>query len=338
MRNDGPSLSRRNGFTLIEVLAVVFLTALVLGVALDFYTDLSNANIRAAGLTRELRQATAVLDRIARDFQGTMYATVPAGADPLYHGWRFLGEEGGDLGADRVLFVTTNHRPRTSDLHRSEYAAVAYITRPAEDDTLELLRSSRPHRPENGGLELPFEDDESLLLLAEGVHEFGVTFLADDGAQTSSWDSNSLVQSNQLPRAVEISLALAPDPRSVDALDREPRTFRRIVLLPMPAIDLVALLDPLAAAGGQGVGGNDDQDGDGIPDADDPDYVPSDDDDPSLQTVGYCVNSAALANSNPTLLAIYQKNLHQPFANFANIELPDGTLLRDSAAVNPACQ
>jgi type II secretory pathway pseudopilin PulG len=335
MRHEGPSLSRLNGFTLIEVLAVVFLTALVLGVALDFYTDLSNANIRAAALTREIRHATAVLDRIARDFQGTIYTTVPAGADPLYHGWRFLGEEGGELGADRVLFVTTNHRPRASDLHRSEYAAVAYVTRQAEDDSLDLLRSSRPHRPENGGLELPFEDDESLLLLAEGVHSFGVTFLSEDGAQTSSWDSNSLVQSNQLPRAVEISLALAPNERSVDALDGKPQTFRRIVLLPMPAIDLVALLDPLAEGNG---GGDGDQDGDGVPDSEDPDFDPSDDDDDTPQTVGYCVNSSALANENPALLAIYQKNLHQPFANFANIQLPDGTLLRNSPAVNPACQ
>jgi prepilin-type N-terminal cleavage/methylation domain-containing protein len=330
-------LSRPTGFTLIEVLAVVFLTGLVLGVAVDFYTDLSNANLRAAALTRNLRHATAVLDRVARDFQGTMYAMVPAGEDPLYHGWRFLGEEGGDLGADRVLFVTTNHRPRTSDLHHSNYAAVAYITRQGEDGTLELLRSSRPHRPENGGLELPFEDDESLMLLAEGVHSFGVTFLADTGEQFSSWDSNSLVHSNQIPRAVEISLALQPDARAIDEFDEAPETFRRLVLLPMPAIDLVALLDPLAAgaAGGDGTG---DQDGDGVPDADDPDFEPASGNDTAIQTVGYCVKQSALANMNPAMKAIYEKNYLEPFANFANMRLPDGTLLRDSAAVNPACR
>jgi hypothetical protein len=329
-RRRGP---RETGFTLIEVLAVVFLTSLVLGVAVSFYTDLSNANNRAATLTRDLRHATAILDRIARDFQGTMYATVPAGEDPLYHGWRFLGEEGGDLGADRVLFVTTNHRLRTSDVHHSDYAAVAYLTRQGEDDTLELLRSSRPHRPEGGGLELPFEDDESLMLLAEGVHSFGVKFLADTGEQFSSWDSNSLVQSNQLPRAVEISLALEPDDRAGDEFDEAPEIFRRLVLLPMPAVDLVALLDPLAA-GAAGNDGTGDQDGDGIPDSDDSDLESGD----IRQTVRSCVTASALANLSPGLTAFYEKNYDQPFANFANIRLPDGTLLRDSAAVKPACR
>ena len=45
------------GFTLIEVLAVLFLTALVLGVALDFFVDLSNESAHASESTRELRRA-----------------------------------------------------------------------------------------------------------------------------------------------------------------------------------------------------------------------------------------------------------------------------------------
>jgi len=110
------------------------------------------------------------------------------------------------------------------------------------------------------------------------------------------------------------------------------------VLLPMPAVDLQALLNPLAADG-QGDDANGDQDGDGIPNSEDPDYEPPDTaGDESIQTVGYCVTAAALQNLSPALVAIYEKSFYKPFSSFANIQLPDGTTLRDSPAVKPECR
>ena len=73
---------RAAGFTLIEVLAVLFLTALVVGVALDFYVDLSNQSAHAAEVTRDIRRATSLMDRIARDLERAMMVVKPA--------WRFV--------------------------------------------------------------------------------------------------------------------------------------------------------------------------------------------------------------------------------------------------------
>ena len=97
---------RRAGFTLIEVMAVVFLTAIVFGVALDFYVDLSNQSHHASEVTREIRRATSLLDRLAQDFERALLAKTPDAVDPLAHPWLFLGESRGlGPGADRVKFV-----------------------------------------------------------------------------------------------------------------------------------------------------------------------------------------------------------------------------------------
>ena len=60
------SRASRAGFSLLEVLAVVLLTSVVIGGALNHYVDLSRASQRAMEHTRGIRRATAVLDRIAR--------------------------------------------------------------------------------------------------------------------------------------------------------------------------------------------------------------------------------------------------------------------------------
>src|SRR5262249_5474086 len=67
MRTTARDAYCRAGFTLIEVLAVLFLTALLVGTAIGFYIDLSNHSQKATDTTREVRRATTLIDRIASD-------------------------------------------------------------------------------------------------------------------------------------------------------------------------------------------------------------------------------------------------------------------------------
>ena len=100
-------------FTLIEVLAAVFLTAVVMSVAISFFVNLSDSTDAAAQKTREGRQALAVLDRVARDLEGAYLVSKPPALDPLSHPWSFIAEsELGDSASDRVRFVSRSHRPR----------------------------------------------------------------------------------------------------------------------------------------------------------------------------------------------------------------------------------
>jgi type II secretory pathway component PulJ len=239
---------RRAAFTLLEVLAVVLLTAIVLGVALAFYVDLSRASVRAADGTRSLRLATAVLDRVARDFERVVLVAKPAETDPLDHPWIFLGEAGrSGTGADRLKFVTRGHVPRSKATRESDLEVVGYAVRDAEDgESIELLRSSSPQLPDGLDREVPDDEEEGAALLADGLAGFGVTFIDELGERSSAWDSSALAQSSKLPVAVEIEVALA-DPDDPEA---EPATFQRRVLLPLRPLDLEELLDPTSAVGG----------------------------------------------------------------------------------------
>lgn len=247
---------RRAAFTLIEVLAVVLLTAVVIGAALSFYVNLSRASTRAADGTRSLRRATAILDRVARDYERVVLVGKPAETDPLDHPWIFLGEtRRGSSASDRLKFVTWGHVPRTTATRESDLEVVGYSVREAEDgESIQILRWSSPTLPESLDREVPDDEDEGAVLLADGLAGFGVTFIDELGESLSAWDSSSLVQSGQLPVAVEIEVALA----NADDPEAESETFRRRVLLPLRPLDLEELLDPTAAVGG---GSGEDEEG-----------------------------------------------------------------------------
>lgn len=248
---------RRAGFTLIEVMAVVFLTAIVFGVALNFYVDLSNQSRHASDVTREIRRATSLLDRVAQDFERALLAKKPDELDPLANPWLFLGESRGlGEGADRVKFVTRRPPDARSAAAVSDITMVSYALYPDDrNGDYQLIRWSQPHLPDGLDRDFPLPDDPDSQLMADGVLEFGVRFLGEDGEWVGEWDSSQMLDSSELPSAVEIEVALAPtDPDVPD--DAVPR-YRRRVLLPVRPLDLTTLLDPVAYAalgGGDGAG------------------------------------------------------------------------------------
>jgi len=241
----------RAGFSLIEMLAVVLLTSIVIGVALNHYVNLSRASQRATEHTRGIRRATAILDRIARDLESTVLVAKEPEVDPLDHPWIFLGESRrSDAGADHLKFVTRGHQPRSSAAHESDLEVVAYSLRKGEDDDFELLRWSSPQLPESLDREIPNDESEGAVLLAGGVASFGVRFIDEAGEETSSWDSSQMVESGELPLAVDIELALRDPEGDPDA---EPQPYKRRVILPVRPLDMQELLDPNSlVSGGEG--------------------------------------------------------------------------------------
>ncbi|MCZ6464011.1 MAG: prepilin-type N-terminal cleavage/methylation domain-containing protein, partial [Proteobacteria bacterium] len=252
---------RAAGFTLIEILAAVVLTGIVISTAVAFQINLSNAAERATGKTREGRQAAAILDRIARDLEGSFLLVKPPEMDPLEHPWLFLGEDRrGGSGADRLKFVTFSHLPRGNG-HVSDLAVVAYILEPGPGDTQELYRWTSPQLPEGQDTSFPAPGDEDVHLLADNVTDFHVRFMGEDGEWTDEWNSTTLVESSQLPLAVELHVALLSDGVGVsDDFDVEDRPgYTRRVVLPVRPIDLRAMLE---SEDGLGRGGSGDRDGD----------------------------------------------------------------------------
>jgi len=243
----------RAGFTLIEVLAVLFLTALVVGVALDFFIDLSNQSAWASESTRDLRRATSLVDRIARDLERTLLVRKGEEEDPLSHPWIFLAEpRRSENGADHLKFMMRSEPVRTQQGPASDLATVAYSLEPKPDGTgYVLLRWSSPELPDRLDREFPRPDDPASLVLADGVTHFALRFLAEGGEWTDRWDSSQLVDSSELPLAVEIEVALLPvSTRQQDGVPEVPVLYSRRVLLPVRPLDLEKLLDPTRIAGG----------------------------------------------------------------------------------------
>jgi prepilin-type N-terminal cleavage/methylation domain-containing protein len=222
------------GFTLIEILAVIFLTALVLTVAVDFYIDLSEASNVAAERTRVARRATSQLDRVARDLEGATLVVKPAEMDPLEHPWLFLAEEENELGAERIKFVTRSHLPRSAEGHEADLAVVTYELRDGLDQDFALYRGSSTRLPP--ALDRSFPEEEDALLLAEGLAGFGVQLLTEDGGFKNTWDSSTLDDSSQLPLGALIQVTM------LDEAGEALGPFSRSVRIPVRPIDLEALL------------------------------------------------------------------------------------------------
>ncbi len=289
--------ARSDGFTLIEVLAVVLLTSIVLGVAMNFYVDLSRAGKRAASHTRDIRRAAAILDRLARDFERTLLFTRPADVDALSHPWLFYAvSEGASSGSDRVKFVTRNHRPRRSEAHESDLAMVSYTVEAADagDGSLELWRWSTTQLPESLDKTFPRRDDEGSVLMAEGLHRLAFRFLSESGEPYETWDSTAITELGALPQAVEIEVSLRDpdaDPDDFGLEEDEPTTYRRQVLLPLRPFELLALVDPdaAAAAGGADGEGEEGEEGEG-----------EEGEATSSLTVGDCIDFAAAEGAAAT--------------------------------------
>ena len=212
----------RAAFTLIEVLAAVFLTAVVMTVAIAFSVNLNDSADAAAQKARQGRQALAVLDRVARDLEGAYLLSKPESLDPLGNPWIFVADsQTGDSASDRLQFVTRSYRPSNPLEHGSDLAVVSYLLHASPDAPgFDLLRSVSPGLPAGQNREFPSASDEAFILLAEGIDHFGLRFMSADFEWFEAWDSTQLEQSSALPRAAEIAIAYLPKlPPDADAFE-----------------------------------------------------------------------------------------------------------------------
>lgn len=260
--------TRRGAFTLIEVLAVLLLTSLVLGVAIDFYRDLSRASTEAVARARNARRAVVLLDRVARDLEAAWLVKKPGPVDPLFHPWLFLAEsDDPELGAQRLKFVSSGRRARGSASAESDLELVAWMLEPADSDDFELRRWSSPRLPEGRDLSFPAPEDSDRV--AGNLASFGVLLFGEDGAPVARWDSSVLTDSSLLPLEAEIQVSFFLD----DETDTVDGPYVRRVSFPLRALDIEQQLEAagVAVAGrdadGDGVpDGEQDTDGDGVPD------------------------------------------------------------------------
>jgi hypothetical protein len=182
---------------------------------------------------------------------------------------------------------------------------VAYVLRPSEEEEegFALWRWSAQSLPEGLDRDFPLEDDPASLLLADGLADFGVRMLGDGGEWVDRWDSSQLVESSELPLAVEIELALLSEAAPDFPLEQAggSQTLSRRVMIPMRPIDLEVLLDPEAQGLAEEEGSEEDAEDDGL-------------------TVRECINEEASQGLDPSqldaLALLGPESLEAPFAPY----------------------
>jgi len=267
------SARRQSGFTLLEVIAVVLLTGILITFTTNFYLDLSAQSRAAVERARNTRRAVVLLDRVARDLESAMLVRKPDPVDPLLHPWLFLAEaDDPDLGAQRLKFSSRGHRPRSAQAAESDVEMVAWMLARGEGDDFELRRWSSPQLPPGRDLAFPLLEDSDPV--AGGIAQFGVFLIGEDGERVARWDSSVMTESSELPLSAEIQVSLFVDAES----EAVAGPFVRRVSLPLRPLDLEAQLEAAGAGPADGA----DSDGDGIPDAEedeDGDGIPDGEDD-----------------------------------------------------------
>lgn len=319
--------ARRDGFTLLEVIAVVLLTGILIGFTTNFYLDLARQSRAAVDTARHTRRAVVLLDRVARDLESAMLVRKPGPVDPLFWPWLFLAESDDPAGgATRLKFSSRSRRPRSPQAAESDVEMVAWLLARSEDGAgYQLVRWSSPRLPPGRDLSFPPTEDGDPV--ARGIAAFGVFLTGEGGEPVARWDSTALVDASELPLAAEIRVSLLADEESDVVLG----PFVRRVLLPMRPIDVEAQLEAAGArrAGGRDADGDgipdeeEDEDGDGVPDAEqDEDVAGGGDADARGMTGAECLASSAAAQAfvaslGPAEQAVVQSLLPQPMSVLA---------------------
>ena len=130
-----------------------------------------------------------------------------------------------------------------SSSHISELAQIAYFTTTEEDGSVTLWRWSSPNLPPDYQSGFPGPDDPNSFIVAEGLGAVTFRFRSEEGNWVDEWDSKQLIQSDQLPTVVEITV----EPEALDSgqteLALDPRTYIRQVILQQRPLNLTQMVE-----------------------------------------------------------------------------------------------
>jgi type II secretion system protein J len=233
-------MKRREGFTLVEMLIVIGITALLVTAAVQAHLSIRRAQARAGqGLLRD-RSAEVLLDRLESELFGAVLVVRPGGTDRLSHPYVFFGEDAftAEADADAIRFVTRSPARAAPTAGRTGLRLVTYVAE-ANDEEGTGMTLVREEEPLPDGLEKEPIVEEAQAVL-EGVALFRLQYLDyNSGAWRDWWDSTDVRMLDDLPSSVEIAVALLEE-NDLGELQPGPE-HGRVVLLPVRPFDLEAL-------------------------------------------------------------------------------------------------
>jgi prepilin-type N-terminal cleavage/methylation domain-containing protein len=291
----------RDGFTLIEIMAAVFIMAMILTFAFQAYQGISNAYTRVSQGTSRTRAAGIVLDRVERELVGAVLVEREEGADPRLHPYFFYANPRAyaETEGDELRFVTQTPLRSPGSPHTG-LALVTYGSAPSQSGPgLALLRQEEP-LPRELAKEIAWIQPQ---IMVDNVATFIARFAGDDGQATEGWDSTAVEQLDKLPLTLPLAISLY-EPAPDGELAPGPEQTRTIQLPVRPF-----KLGP--DEGGAGKGGDEENCGDEV-------------------SISECLEAFAdeIAQSSPALVSAIQDARSQAGEGCWNVPQPSNGLQR----------
>ena len=232
------SRAGRDGFTLLEMLIAVAVTAMLITTAVRAYLQIVRAQERQMGQLGRDRTAEVFLDRFERELGGALLIVLEEDGERLDHPYLFIGGDSfGDTGeADDVRFVSRTPIRATGASEPDRLRLVGYGLVSSPTLGLDLMRREDA-LPPTLSLDLPIWDGQVVL---EDVLSFGLRYRDDGGGEwRDTWDSTDVALLDQLPLEVEVTLQLEEsDPSGEPTPGRDHSRVMRLRVRPIDIADL----------------------------------------------------------------------------------------------------
>jgi type II secretion system protein J len=227
----------RDGFTLLEILVAISLTAALMLASYQIFSQITASLERARPDRHRDPTALIFLDRIERELVGTTLIEKPEDEDRLGFPWLFIGEDRvlASSDADGIRFVTRSPA-RAPGGGGGGLRMVSYAVGDAEEfGRLDLFRVEEA-LPAGMEKQIRTADGEAVL---EDVARFSLRFRNEEtGEWRDLWDSTDISVLDQLPRTIEVALQL--NEIGADGEIVPGQEHQRLIDLPVRPIPAVA--------------------------------------------------------------------------------------------------
>lgn len=207
------------GFTLIEILIAIFISALILTALYTAFFQIINARDKAQFEMEMLQESRVIFNRLRNDLsnaypRGSVSEVSQDNKNPYF--------KGTVIKDNSQLYFTSLAKDPAPGTNESDQVEIVYYLVPIRDsDLYALVRSENPwFGNQNGGVAYP---------ISERVVSFKINFITDAylNAQNPEpireWDSSIL---GSYPRAVEVEVTLRDE-------NGEDSTFRSMIYIPV---------------------------------------------------------------------------------------------------------
>ena len=229
---------KRNGFTLIEVLVSLVISAIVLAGVYASFTAVMETRRRVEAGSNIDMEARFVLTRLSREIESAFLVKRAEDAPPESRYTVFSGSqsEAAGLPGDRISFSAFAHTKRGVDAKESDQAVIEYTTEENEPGPEDLggagAGRGQPEVPGGAGADRGQDDgaptlallrrewrripsprdtqrmEPKAIALVDRIRGFRVRFRDAAGEWSERWDSTEVRTLDLLPTAVEITLTL----------------------------------------------------------------------------------------------------------------------------------